>query len=44
MGTLGAGVASLPVLVHDGLQDGGEGRHTNPCGDEHSMLCPEDVA
>ena len=41
---LGATVPGLPVLVHDGLKDGGEGRHTNTCGDEHRVLGPEDVA
>lgn len=44
MGTLWTGESSLPVFVHDGLEDGGEGCHSNSRGNKHSMLGPEYVA
>lgn len=34
----------LPVLVHDGLEDGGEGRDPDAGADEDGVLGPEDVA
>lgn len=40
----GAAVARLPVPMHDGLQNGGEGSNSDARANEHSMLGPEDVA
>ena len=40
----GAAVAVLPVAVHDGLQDGGERRHSDPGADQDRVLGAEDVA
>jgi len=34
----------LPISVHDGLKDGGEGGHANAGADEDGVLGPEDVA
>lgn len=44
VGAARAGVARLPVLVHDGLQDGSEGSDTDARGYENCVLCPENVA
>lgn len=41
---LGATPLRLPVPMHDGLQDGGEGRHADACADQDGVLRPEDVA
>lgn len=44
MGAAWAGVARLPVFVHDGLQDRGKRGDANACGDENGVLGPENVA
>ena len=39
----GAGVARLPVPVHDRLQDGRERGHADPRADQDSVLSTEDL-
>ena len=41
--TLWAGPLDVPVPVHDGLQDGGEGSDPDPRADQHGVLGTEDV-
>ena len=41
---VGARLLALPEPAHDGLQDGGERRHSNPCCDEDGVLRAEHVA
>ena len=41
---LGADVSGLPVPVHDGLQDGGEGGDADAGADQDGVLGPEDLA
>lgn len=43
VGAARAGVARLPVFVHDGLQDGGEGGDANTRGNENGVLGAENV-
>ena len=42
---IAVGTAPLvsPELVHDGLEDRGEGGHPDASGNQDGMLCPEDV-
>ena len=44
MAALGAGLLALPEPAHDGLQDGGERGHPDPCRYEHGVLGAEHVA
>ena len=44
MVAVGAGLLALPEPAHDGLQDGGERRHSDACSDEDGMLGTEHVA
>lgn len=41
---LGTTVPRLPIAMHDGLQDGGEGSHSDASSNEYCMLCSEYVA
>ena len=44
MAAVGARLLALPEPAHDGLQDGGERRHSNACCDENGVLRAEHVA
>ena len=41
---VGARLLALPEPAHDGLQDGGERRHPDACGDEDGVLGTEHIA